>query len=371
MIKGLTASRRYFVGRIIAVCLILTAGATLVFFTSCSPRAVRTTYTRPIAQKVEAPKVKEREKNAKTESPKSNENPVDEIRDFESKIDSDELADLLNKTKIESNEDLNKVSDSQIVSEAIPGEEPDLNARRLPTLREQMAMIGKEQEAIKDDVSGMKSDIKEIKESISQINRAVGELAAKTPPDAVAGNVAQSEPVRSSTTRVSATILPDEKAGATGSKTRTQQTVQSPIVSETTSARSDNREKFRRDDQKTDEYDAGFGRMKVESGRYNEAVVELKAVVEKIDDPIKRSECRYWLGKAYLGLRQYVNAIDNFKRAIGPEGAEYADDAAIAIAEAYLKSGQTEMAKAGYQDFVSKFPRSEHLPVARRMLQQL
>lgn len=104
---------------------------------------------------------------------------------------------------------------------------------------------------------------------------------------------------------------------------------------------------------------------------YHKAISRLIEIVNIEKDPVVKSDCNYWLGESHFGLKHFDKAVIFFIKVVEDVDTPKKDDAQIMIAESHIRRGKIESAKEAFAVLVNKFPDSEYLPRARKMLQQL
>ncbi|MCX6154538.1 MAG: tetratricopeptide repeat protein [Candidatus Kapabacteria bacterium] len=104
---------------------------------------------------------------------------------------------------------------------------------------------------------------------------------------------------------------------------------------------------------------------------YNNAIGKLNKIIEKDKSPKVQCQCNYYIGESYYHVKQYDKAITYFNKSLNYKNTENADIAQLMVAESYVKSGQADNGKKAYQQLIEKYPQSEYIPKARKMLQML
>jgi TolA-binding protein len=104
---------------------------------------------------------------------------------------------------------------------------------------------------------------------------------------------------------------------------------------------------------------------------YGEAIRKLTKMVNELKDPVTVNICNFYLGESNFGLKQYDKAIDFYQKVLNYGNSDKNDDSQIMIAEAKFRMGNLSEAKNAFAKFLKTYPKSEHTPEARKMLQQL
>lgn len=104
---------------------------------------------------------------------------------------------------------------------------------------------------------------------------------------------------------------------------------------------------------------------------YSKAINELQEIVKKTKDPLTINLCYFYLGESHFGLKQFDKAIDFYKKVIHSGDKKIVDDALVKIAEANVNLGDLNEAKKFFKELITRFPKSENVPYARKMLQKI
>jgi len=326
----------------------------------------------------------------------------------EKQIDSKEFADLKSKMS-----------------------EKAIEIKKIPTLNEQLAALqaenektNKKLEIINGDVGTIKKDITEIKTDIEDIKNAINIYYKNMPRDAKTGvenndqmnaspklNIPASPDIKAidnSKKKSEYTILSDEmiapkkeavkpsrrpivieddaeeqlaneklkKAKAKLKAKAKEKEKKTEILDNVTELRSKEKKKAKTEE-KSIETKAPTGEnfkkalVSLEQKNYQDAINKLNEVLKSEKDASKRSECNYRIGESYYGLKQFPKAVDYFTKVVAIGKNSRQDDAQPRMPESLLKMGQTDKAKQSYAMLITKYPDSEYVPKARKMLQQL
>ncbi len=327
--------------------------------------------------------------------------------DIQSEIKSDEFADL----KIQMNK-----------------KEPEALIKKLPSLNEQLLKLTDEQTNIKNKVSdvsldivNVKTDIKEIKGTLDEIKNAINTYYYNKPKEAVTGAkvkpeekkvetednskiVSYEEYAQKDSKKKDYVLLSDEEVkpkankvehkkievkkkakhenseiASTEPKPKKSNKITSEDRKELARAIKEKLAKDQKDEESSSianngkpdapEFKTAMG--KIAKKDYLAALNDLQAAVKKEKDVVKRSECNYWIGESHYGLKQFDKAIESFMKVINTVRNSRQDDAQAMLAESQMRAGMTDKAKQSFSTLISKFPESEFVPRARKMLQQL
>lgn len=315
----------------INTCIIITAVALLA--SSCTPpKTVR--YTKKhknIGKQISQNK----------QSPKNyNTREIDKLKDFEN---------LLVESK-KTNSPKNVPVETQY-EEIKTGDNTQQEERVLPTLREQVAAMKKKHGSINSRFKNMETDIKQLKHTVNDIKMAIIKMNRDknyTQTQTKTSNLAAStKPINKKQNK--STLLPKEKTKiiSTGLNKTINNT--STIV--------------------TDDFTLGENNFKKKN--YDEALPFLTKVIRKDRNGKNAGKAHYYLGKINYEKKNYNQAVSHLKRSLTIKGTGYKDNAQALLAEAYIRSGSTDLAIAAYKSLINNYPSSKYIPKARKMLQQL
>ena len=97
----------------------------------------------------------------------------------------------------------------------------------------------------------------------------------------------------------------------------------------------------------------------------------MNKISETDKNPVTQSQCNYLFGEAYFGIGQYDKAVNYFSKVVSSSKASRKDEAQNMIAESLIRSGQIPQAKEAFKSLIAQFPKSDYIPKAKKMLQQL
>lgn len=109
-----------------------------------------------------------------------------------------------------------------------------------------------------------------------------------------------------------------------------------------------------------------------QTGRFPQALPQLRKVVDLYPDSEWADDAQYLLGYCYWHMNSYVQAMDEWRSMIEryPD-SEWADDAQFSIAKAYDSLREFDKALAEYQELIDNYPDSNWTPQARERIEQL
>ncbi len=335
---------------------------------ACTPTAVRTSNNY---------KINPQNKQKKNDIPDAA--AEDKIKEFEEKMAANQKNELLKNedmTYQKEEESVEKLSIAQIMEQ------------RLPTLREQMQSLSETQVVMGNKINTIQNDINDIKYSIEEIKTALIKSNQIEPRRVVAGepkeNLDNSNENRDDTEKApsakpaSNILLPDETqskpkaksataakpkkiAAATPAQTATRNKPVSDVMIETPSVESPSPPKVMLTQALND----------LSKKDYNESINKLKVVLSSSKDDETLSEANFYMAENQRALNNFDQAREHYSAVLKSKGTDKKDDAAAGIAECLLKSGNTTDAITAFKSLITKFPKSEFVPKARKMLQQM
>ncbi len=228
--------------------------------------------------------------------------------------------------------------------------------KRIPTLREQMVTLGNNQVAMRNEMQTMKDDMNDIRKSVNEIKKAVYGIN-----DIVMHNKKSLPTPKNEKKHITKTnhpnvvktniLLPNEK-----SKTPTTGL---DIAQQKQEAKKQAKSDFQ------------LGKEYYENRNIKKATTFLTKVIRKNRNSPEAGEAHYLLGKMNYEQKNYNQSISHLKRAMTVKGSGYKDNAQALLAEAYIRSGNNNMAKDAYKTLIANYPQSKYVGKARKMLQQL
>lgn len=358
-------------GRIFFNGLILTAILTGFLMMGCmSPRSVRT------GKKLKAKSSKKIEV-AKDMNDMSNEELL--------KAQEELLAEL-------KKNDVNSLTKNELAQEDIINKAPETNTKRkLPTLREQLNSVRDEQEIMKYKITDLQEDVSDVKETLEYIKDELNEMNNEEKEDAVAGEYLgdqfyEYDDDDATYEEDDNLILSDEqvkKKKRTTKQSKTKSIAKKSIKRSPKKKSAEKKEKVltaanakpKTTNIRKSNSEAGNSFKSAMSSftqrNYHKAIAELNKIIRENPDKEMAAKCTYWLGESHFGLNQYNKAISYFNQVLKSSNTAKKDDAMIMIAEAQVRSGKINDAKKMFNDFIRSYPRSQFVPRARKMLQQL
>lgn len=309
---------------------------------------------------------------------------VDE--DNQESIQSDDYAKLI--------EEAHKINPPKpIETEEVKAESKDISNLLLP-LNKQIENLNKNQTEIKssiksinNDMTYMKSDIAEIKETLKQLanNKIVastGVEETETPKpkksnfvlksdEAVQSEKAKTTPTKNTKTEEPFVIKANNNNATPKKETKAIETPKQEVAKNKTETQTN--QNSNQSGQISDLNKLSFELTEnyLQNKDYSKAIAKLKEIESGLTTTLEKSKHNYLLGESHFGLQQYQKAIEYFIKVLESPEFDKKEDAKIMIAESQIRNGQTDSAKETFKQLIAEFPKSEHIPRARKMLQKL
>jgi tol-pal system protein YbgF len=101
------------------------------------------------------------------------------------------------------------------------------------------------------------------------------------------------------------------------------------------------------------------------------AINSFQALIDGNIEPRLVDNCHYWIGESYYGLRQYKNALKEFKTVIGLPRSEKKADATLMSGNCSAVLGDAAAAREAYEKVVADFPTSPLVDKAKDKLAKM
>ena len=256
--------------------------------------------------------------------------------------------------------------------------------KRLPTLREQMAMNKEDQNEIRNDVDLLQKDVEEIKLALDEIKKGMAFISSGEMPVPKKGPDTGNEQIEKQNIQPNI-ILSDEAIAAKKSdiqrkpanKTRKPAVNNNRSEQHTSNSQETSIPKQQASDYSDNSDPLSLPEFKLAMNEFqqkdfNSTIKQLNDIIRENPGKVVVVHCHYWMGESYYGLKQYGEAVLCFKKVLHEKGIqEKKPDAQIMIAESFIRSGETNAAKDAFRKLISDYPKCEYVPRARKMLQQL
>lgn len=120
------------------------------------------------------------------------------------------------------------------------------------------------------------------------------------------------------------------------------------------------------------EYEAYHAALRVYNARnYKKAVEQFTAVLESFPKGTYNDNCLFWIGESHYALADYASAVASFTKVLEFPSTSKADDAQLKLGVSYLKMGQYGVAKGELQKLIDRYPASEYVPRARKLIAEM
>ncbi len=117
------------------------------------------------------------------------------------------------------------------------------------------------------------------------------------------------------------------------------------------------------------EYDHGLSLFREKN--YQEAVSVFMGLLNGGVPENLESNCDYWIGESYYGMKQYKDALTHFEKVFGYARSTKKDDAQIMIANCRGRLGDQEQARQEYQKLIDQYPASPYVQRAKDKIARL
>lgn len=108
-----------------------------------------------------------------------------------------------------------------------------------------------------------------------------------------------------------------------------------------------------------------------EAGQPREAIAEFARVIQMAPQSDLADNAEYWTGECYYKLEEFDQALAAFKKVFDYSHTDKYDDAQLKIGMTYRLMGQRDSAITALRKLISKYPDSEYVSYARRILSEL
>jgi len=101
------------------------------------------------------------------------------------------------------------------------------------------------------------------------------------------------------------------------------------------------------------------------------AIAEFAKVLEIAPTSDLADNAEYWTGECYYKLEEFPRALEAFKRVFNHQGSNKYEDAQLKIGMTYREMGNRDEAIAALRELLQKYPNSQYVEIARRILAEL
>lgn len=355
--------------------LIIATGCLLLALSSCTPRSVR--YSND-AKKSRITKTTTKTKTGE-ENPELADDKAAAIKEFENKINSKKKA-------VENTGTVRNVSDQAG------------DAAVLPTLKDQLNNLTDEQIQIKNKVVVLQNDVIEVKYALEEIKDGLrnanllkknkvysgaesdaaqaessNELGA-IPSDEEAAKVSAAPKVEKATApaKTAKKVIPVKKSDVK-SVSKKDKTKAISMKAPSAKTKAVEPEEPKSVAAKTGDVKSGMSDALacISKKDYKTASQKMTEILKTAKDPSTIADCNYWLGECTFQMKDYTKALEYYNKVVKQSKSPAKDGAQVKIAECLIKTGQIPEARAAFKTLIDKYPGSEYIPKAKKMLQQL
>jgi TolA-binding protein len=106
-------------------------------------------------------------------------------------------------------------------------------------------------------------------------------------------------------------------------------------------------------------------------GDYQAAAKQFSALVERQDGGALHANCLYWLAECWYGLKDYVQALNGFEKALLFPKSNKEEASRYKVAVCYVRLGWKDSAKWELSRFLRDYPKSSLAGSVKRELDKL
>ena len=124
-------------------------------------------------------------------------------------------------------------------------------------------------------------------------------------------------------------------------------------------------------------YDSEFGMYYLDAlddfyvRKYDRAIRKFGSLISQGGSSELLDNCQYWIGEAYYAKGNYYQAIAEFQQVLAWGNSNKANDAQLMIGLAFMKLGETDLAREEFNTLVTFSSDSQSAQKARKYLQEL
>ena len=261
--------------------------------------------------------------------------------------------------------------------------------KQVPTLNQMMRQYEEEQIAIKEDTQTMKGDIQDLKYSVDEVKRLLSAVSDGEQEYAVAGVPPANQTFASEKKNNNKSIILSDEEADYSKKTRqpapTQKTMQAKAQTQKAKPKPTESKKQvvpTASSQQVlnsapssaavqEKVDIQEAINLIKNKDFNQAISSLNSLAATEKDPSTLAGCNYWLGEAHFAIKEWDKSIQYYQQVLRSKDSQYKDNAQAMIAEIHCRVGKINEARQAFSELIEKYPSSQYIPRARRMLQQL
>ncbi|HMA65909.1 MAG TPA: tetratricopeptide repeat protein, partial [Chitinispirillaceae bacterium] len=104
------------------------------------------------------------------------------------------------------------------------------------------------------------------------------------------------------------------------------------------------------------------------SRNYKDAIKIFTDLLTKFSSGEYADNAHFWIGESFYSLGEFTSAIKSYEKVLTFKSSSKADDAQFKLGVTYNRMGQQTLAKQEFDKLVSRYPVSEYVSRARKML---
>lgn len=116
-------------------------------------------------------------------------------------------------------------------------------------------------------------------------------------------------------------------------------------------------------------YEAALAKYRAKD--FEGSITDFQALIDGNIEQRYVDNCHYWIGESYYGLRQYQNALKQFKTVLGMTRSEKKADATLMSGNCAAMLGDAAAAREAYEKVVADFPTSSLVEKAKDKLAKM
>ena len=99
--------------------------------------------------------------------------------------------------------------------------------------------------------------------------------------------------------------------------------------------------------------------------KYDDAITIFKALIDGGIAEDQADNCRYWMGEAYFGKKDYAEAVKQFESVLQYKTSEKKGDAYFMLGRSYELQGDKAKAKEMFEKVVKDYPTNDNVKKAK------
>ncbi len=107
------------------------------------------------------------------------------------------------------------------------------------------------------------------------------------------------------------------------------------------------------------------------SRNYKDAIKIFTNVITKFPSGEYTDNANFWIGESFYSLGEFTSAIKSYEKVLTFKSSSKADDAQFKLGVTYNKMGQQTLAKQELDKLVNRYPASEYVSRAKKLLDEI